>query len=1137
MKKLIIIPVLLVLTTIPVCSQEFAGSSVLSTGTWYKVKIVSEGIYRIDFEDLAGLGLSPGNEIALYSNNYGLLSYYNDDPRPDDLLKTPVFIERGQDNIFNEGDYLLFYGNSTSRWKYDYDEAEYKYSRHHYSDTAVYFIRLNSSPDEIITMQDPGPPNNISEYSDYLAIHEVEKTNIIKSGREWYEPLPEGIDYHIDFDIGEYTVKEGENLKYRIRVLGRSGDQSIIRLNKSGEPVSSIPIPPVNINNSAGTYASLVYESGDIPIESNNPDISVTFHNNGNITARAWLDYLLLETRVENSFIQGDYRHFILRDSESIQAGNITRFKLNSDIDNLTIWDISNEHDIRKIDASFSEGEYSFVSSTDSLKRFIAFSIQEALYPLIEQSPIENQDLHGSGQYDMLIITHPLFSGYASELADIHSSHDSYSSLIVRPDEIYNEFSGGVPDISGIRNFIRMVYERNSSGDRPLKYLLLFGDGSYENKTLPPHNPNYIPTYQTQNSNVRIGSFTSDDYYGLLDPGEGEYYGSLDIGIGRLPVSDTLQARIIINKIREYLDGQNSGPWRNIISMVADDEDNNLHMNDSDRLAEIIEDQEPSFQIEKIYLDSYRQVTDISGQSYPGAAQAITDRINNGCLILNYAGHGNELGLAHERVVSAGDIDSWSNKGKYPAFVTATCEFSRFEDIDIDPGTGQITQKSSAGELVLLKPDGGGIALFSTTRLVFASANYNLASKLYENAFGKDEDGRGLTMGDIMMNAKINTAGENKRNFTLLGDPALRLSWPWRGRVMTDSINSVSITAFNDTIKGLSEVVISGHIVDNQGNLMQSFNGFLYPALFDKEREVSTLANDGGQPFIYEARDRVLFKGKTSVNNGRFNFSIFIPREIDYTYGLGKISYYASNNMSDHTGSYSNLIIGGLSNPAISDTTGPAISLYLNDTLFRYGGITDPDPVLLARLSDPSSINTTGLGIGHDILAILDEEVNNPVVLNSFYENDLGTYKSGKIYYPLSSLEVGAHTITLKAWDNFNNSSTATLKFFVRDEEGIVLNRLFNYPNPFVNSTRISLEHNRPDDVIDLTINIFNQNGGLVRTIKTTDSSGGYSINPVTWDGRDNRGARVARGIYIYTVLFRTGENETSSRSGRMIIL
>lgn len=1137
MKKLKSILSLYFLASIALFSQDYAVSSVLSEGTWHKIKIVNEGIYRISFEDLAQLGLAAGSEVALYSNNFGLLSYYNDDPSPDDLVKTPILVERGNDGIFNSGDYILFYGNSTHRWKYDRARDEYFFHRHHYSDTAVYFIKIDDEPAEIEPQPDPGPANNYSQHSDHLFIHEREISNIMKSGREWYEPIAAGSEYDIVSDLGDFNLQDGHNILYRIRVLGRSPDQSVMRLNAGGSELSSILIPAVNVNNSAGTYASAVEEEGVIDPEAGIPGLSITFHNNGNLTARAWLDYLELKTRIENEHPGNSMKFFILRDRSTVQEGKITEFTLRSEYEELTIWDISREREIKKIEASYSSGEYRFTAATDSLKKFIAFRTEDALEPLIDSRPLPNQDLHKPAQYDMIILSHPLFFTYAGELAEIHRANDGYESLVVSPRQVYNEFSGGIPDISGIRNYIRMLYSRNKESSRPLKYLLLFGDGSYENRTDPPGNPNFIPTYQTLNSNVRTESFTSDDFYGLLDPGEGEYYGSLDIGIGRLPVSDTMGAGIVTGKIREYLHPVSTGPWKNTIAVVADDEDDNIHMNDSDKLAELIADKEPSFNIEKIYLDSYRQETSISGQSYPGALKAINDRVNSGCLIMNYSGHGNETGLAHERVVTAETIGSWTNKGKYFAFVTATCEFSRFDDIRINPGTGQLSQESSAGELALLNPEGGAIALFSTTRIVFASHNYTLASNLYAHAFDRDNQGRGLTMGEIMQRAKVNTAAYNKRNFTLLGDPALRLAWPWHGRVITDSINNISISSFNDTIRGLSELHITGHINDSDGSLMGGLSGFLHPVLYDKPYTVTSLANDGGTPFTYLKDDRVLFRGKTEIENGRFSFTMFVPRDIDYDYGPGMLRYFASGENSDYLGYYDDITIGGLSNPSTSDTTGPVIKLFLNDTLFMDGGISDPNPVLIAHLSDPSSINTAGTGLGHDIVARLDNDSYNGIILNSYYENDIGTYKSGKIIYPLGRLDRGEHTLSLKVWDNFNNSSTASLMFFVRDEEGLVLNKLINYPNPFIQSTDISVEHNRPGEFIEIIINIYTTGGELVQSIKTGEHPGGYRISPIRWDARNNNGARVAAGIYIYNVLFRTQSGETARVSGRMIIL
>ncbi len=394
----------------------------------------------------------------------------------------------------------------------------------------------------------------------------------------------------------------------------------------------------------------------------------------------------------------------------------------------------------------------------------------------------------------MIIVTHPLFETHARQLAGLHLDDDGTTSIIVTPEQIYNEFSGGIPDAAAIRNFVKMVRDRGNTGGTSLKYLLLFGDGSYENKTPPPLNSSFIPTWQSVNSHVGVLSFTSDDFYGLLDDGEGEADGYLDIGIGRLPAADTASAGIMLRKIRSYLQPSGMGSWRNVLCLVADDEDSNLHMLDAEGLSAAAATAAPPLTTQKIYLDAYRQVTSVTGDSYPDAVRAIDDRMAAGCLIMNYVGHGNESGLAHERVIRTDNINSWKNKNMLPLFITATCEFSRFDDADMNQATGAISARTSAGEMVLLNPDGGGIALMSTTRVVYSAPNYTLNRKIYDYAFRTAPDGRSMRLGDIIRLAKVSSGtGMNKRNFLLLGDPALRLAWPVEGRVVTDSINGVSV--------------------------------------------------------------------------------------------------------------------------------------------------------------------------------------------------------------------------------------------------------------------------------------------------------------------------------------------------------
>jgi len=1120
-------------TGITVKGQGYAANSVLKDGTWYRIKVNEEVIVRINYSDLEKLGLTSGLPMV-YGNNHGLLSYYNNDPSPDDLEPVNIHIELGQDGIFNTGDYLLFYAESTHRWEYK-GNSDYDFKRHFYSDTAFYFITSGTIPAIIETDNTPLTYNQVTQYCDHLFIHEIETSNILKSGREWYQPVVSTLPLSINPGFNDFTLEEGEEVKITAKVLARSSLLTLFRLNNGGSTISSIQVPEVNVFNTAGTYARIVENSVTVSNSVIAPGLSLEYHNNGDSNARGWLDFLKIRMRVKLAYKD---EPLVIRDHKTANTGNITRFDIDSDYNNLIIWDVTDHQNPVNIPVSYNAGVISFVAVTDSLNKYVAFRLQDAISPISVDGPVDNQNLHQGGEYDMIIVTHPFYRSYAERLADFHLENDGLVSIVVTPGQIYNEFSGGIPDISAIRNYVRMVYTRNKEGTRPLKYLLLFGDGSYENRTPPPSNPNYIPTYQTLNSNINVLSFISDDYYGLLDPGEGESTGFIDIGIGRLPVYDTTQAMILLKKIEEYADPSTMGSWRNTICMVADDEDDNAHINDAESLSNLINSVAPAFNIEKVYLDSYRQETSISGDSYPAATAAIDNKIEAGCLIFNYLGHGNELGLAHERVVKTENINSWRNGGRLPVFITATCEFSRFDDVDIDPGSGDITPKPSAGEMVLLNPDGGGIALLTTTRIVYSAPNYILNNRIYQYAFEKDENNEGLTLGQIVKLAKNNAgSGDNKRNFTLLGDPALKLAYPWHGTVITDSVNGEHLSVFIDTIKALSKITISGHIEDNTGVMVDDFNGIVYPALFDKAYNVTTLANDGGQPYEYSLQDRVLFKGKVEVKDGRFSFTLIVPRDIDFTYGQGKVSYFAVADSKDYSGYNTDLMIGGFSNVISSDTSGPEIRLFLNDTLFRAGGITDNWPVLLALISDDRGINTTGTGLGHDIVCYTDDDRTNSVVLNNYYENDLGTYVSGSLRYPLGYFDRSRHSVTLKAWDNFNNSSTETLVFYVESEGSFILNRLINWPNPAPGETRISLEHNRPDTEMTIEISIYTSGGAVVKRIIDRQVTTGYKLNPIVWDGHNESGSRVGRGVYIYSVTITTGESEVGRISGRMVIL
>ncbi len=1117
-----------------VTNGTYSEGSVLSSGKWFKLAVTADGIYRIDYARIKQLGLDNPSDPRIFGNNYGQLSFYNDDSGPDDLKELAIFLSNGNDDVFNEGDYLLFYGRGTDRWVFNQGSGEFDYKKHYYSDTAYYFITSGTGNGKRVTaaIVPDSPPGLYSSSSDALFIHETDAENLIKSGREWFQPVSYLKDTETDPEWKNIITTEP--LKYSLKVLARSQSPTQFRLSSGGTILATVSVPGVNMASTTGTYAQSAAKDGEATPQSSGPKFSISFLNNGETSARGWIDYLRIEGRRTNSF-DGHTTHFT--DSRSVMPGTVAEFIAKSTVEGVSVWDVTDPFNARSVSYVRSGDEIRFRADADSLRTFVAFTGANAPIPLIIPDPVANQDLHSSGPADMVIVTHPVFKNYASGLAELHAENSGLTSLVVTPEQIYNEFSGGIPDIAAIRNFLRMKYIRQKGTSSPLRYLLLFGDGSFENKTPPPGNPNYVPTWQSQNSTVIVSSFASDDFYGLLEEGEGEDSGTEDLGIGRLPVSDTVQAGIILSKIAGYLDPVNTGNWKNTVTIIADDEDGNTHISDAEGLADLLTDSVAGVNIDKIYFDAFSQVTSATGQFYPGVSQAINDRINAGTLIFDYIGHGNENSLGHERVLTEENIEAWKNRERLPLFITATCEFSRFDDIDINTVTHTITERSSAGEKILFKSGGGGIALMSTTRLVYSAPNYQLNRSIFDVAFESDADGRSLRMGDIIRIAKNRSgSGTNKRNFVLLGDPAVRLAYPMQGKVITDSINNIPVSEALDTLKALSRITVTGHIEDASGNLLGDFNGTVVPIVYDKPSVVETLANDGGPKMEFKLQNNILFSGKTMANNGKFSFTFIVPRDIDYTYGAGKISYYATGQGREMNGDFSKIVAGGFSNISDSDTTGPEIKLFFNDTLFRDGGITDPGPRLYAIVADESGINTTGSGLGHDLVCWLDNDRNNFIVLNNFFEHDAGSSSRGRLFYRFSDITEGSHTLTMKAWDNYNNSTEEALLFLVETGDDFILKNLLNFPNPFHDETRISVEHNRPDDVLTIILRIYSLDGRLIRIIETISEAQGYRLDPVLWDGNDSGGAKAGRGIYPYSVTITAGSGETISISGKMII-
>jgi hypothetical protein len=1109
--------------------------SLLATGNWYRVAVEESGIHQLSYEQLLDIGLQNPASVRVYGSGATLLPEQFSRAYLDDLEAVPLYVHKGEDGIFGPGDHILFYAKGPVDWYWDEESSMYLHRLHPYSWKGYYFLTGGEG-------EDPGPvdvqlstqatTHTVRSY-DYLDFHEDESYNLIRSGREWYGDIF-SVNLTEDYPFSIEGRIEGEAVEVRVIAAARSGVPSYFSISAFNTFLGNIPISKTNLSHYTSTYA---YESSGqysyVP-EGDEMDITVTY-NRPDDNSTGWLNSITINGRSEIA-LSGYQLTF--RNSRSTGPGNISEFVVSEAVSGMLIWEVTDPQHPGNIPYSLEGSEASFTLETDRHREFVAFRT-EGDYPVPDYTGEglglqANQDLHGLSHPALVIITPAIFLEEANTLAQFRRENDGLEVAVVTQQQVFNEFSSGTPDVTAIRNFMKMFYDRAGGSADNCRYLLLFGDGTYDNRGSDEkqYNTNLILTYQSVESLSPTSSYVSDDYFGLLDTDEQMYNGLLDIGIGRLPASDQEEASALVEKILGYNDADRKGGWRNQLCFIGDDEDSNIHMRQADELATSVTDYYPVYNNNKIYLDAYSQEEFSTGPSYPDVTRAINDQVHRGALIINYTGHGGTQGLAHEKILTSNDIREWKNEDKLPLFVTATCEFSRYDEYD-RPEDLEVT---TAGEYVLLNTEGGGIGLFTTTRLVYSGPNHALNERFFEVVFEQDAEQQDLRLGDIIIYSKNNTgAGINKRNFTLLGDPSLRLSYPTH-RVVTDSINGQAVSEGGDTLSALQWVEVSGHLENEDSQLLNGFNGMVFPRVFDKERAVETLANDGGAVFTYRSRNNLLYSGEATVRDGRFSFGFYMPKDINYAYGPGKISYYSSDSVDDAHGAYEDFFVGGVGTGQVEDGEHPAIRLYMNDTLFKSGGITDSNPELLAYVSDNYGINATGNGIGHDLTATLNEDRINSIILNDYYQANANSYNSGVIRYPYSDLEPGPHTVTVKIWDIHNNSAESSLKFVVTESETLLIEQLYNFPNPFFDRTWFNLEHNRPDENLRLVMKIYNMSGELVRVFDRQLNSPGYRISPLEWDGRTSGGARMGGGIYIYVATLSTSEGETASESGKLII-
>lgn len=1108
--------------------------SVLKSGQWYSFELAQTGIYKVAYSDLVALGMSTpiiSHNIAVFGNGGAMLPEANSKSRIEDLRELPISIFDGGDGKIEEGDYFLFYGESPHSWKYDTVSGHFSHSTNIYSDVSHYFITNTPGIGEKkrVQMVDHSSLTanmSVNEYT-YYDFLEEDAFNFNETGKEWFGDL---------FDITT-TRTYNVNIPNYVQGVGRimvagacaSSSSSYFTLKANGNNLGTLVFPAI----SGGESATLASKAFPFTPTASSLTISLDYSKPGTSSA-AYLDWIEVEVPCRLTMFS---EQFPFCTPATVGNGNIAQFNIGNANANMQVWDVTDPGQTFQYVLSAEGSTYSFKTPTDVLRKFVAFNGARFLN-ITPKGMVANQNLHATNNVDLVIITHPDFQSEANRLADFRRANDGLNVKVVTIQQVYNEFSSGSQDPMAIRDYMKMIYDKTDK--QYPKYLLLVGRPSYDYRGRVKGTEIFVPNYQyTANGNSlnELYSYSNDDTFGLLDDSEGDNgKGLYDIAIGRFPCSTVAQARAAVDKSINYTKKgrivsdnasqiSNFGDWRNIMAFVADDEDGSYYMENADSFSSIIESTNDNINLDKIYLDAFQQVSNAGGQRYPDVNTAITNRMNRGALFFTYVGHSGKDGWANERILENSDINKWNNKYNLPVMLTLSCTFGRYDRPSISPA-----------ELALFNSNGGVSAIVTADREAWSTSNASFGIKFFNHIFNT-ERGRYPTVGEVAITGKnLTGASANLNMFVLMGDPSMPFAIPTY-HIVTDSINHQPAGSALDTVRAFSKLTVCGHVEDENGHVV-AMNGSLFPSIYDKKITTSTLSNDPGSPKMdFTIQKSILFKGNCSVTDGKFNFSCYIPKDIDYTYGNGKISYYACSDYQDAAGAFSNFIIGGTDTNGLNDKEGPSIELFLNDENFVNGGIVGNSPMLIAKVKDNYGINTTGNGIGHDLTAVLDDATESQIVLNDYYQTEKDSFNVGTIRYNLSDLPVGKHKIMVRAWDINNNHSESELSFEVVSDEKLTLSHVLNYPNPFTTHTDFYFEHNQNGGLFDILIQIYTISGKLVKTISTSQFMDGNRSGAIPWDGRDDYGDKIGKGVYMYRLKVRNQNNETADVFEKLVIL
>ena len=1133
----------------------YSDTSRLATGHWVKVAVSESGIYQITSSDASKWGFSDLSRVRVFGYGGKQLS---------DTLRADQFVDDlPQVPIIRTGDRILFYANGPLSWTWTNSYGMYKQVQHPYATEGYYFITEDSSISDLTPAHSDITPEGeiVNTFTERLC-HEAELINPGETGRvllgeDFTNTNSQAFKFTLDGLVDGSTVDV--LTRFATKTLGANSSVSFKYNGTNIEGVLSIkeidPKDPSHYHYNAAQSHKQFNLSGTKDLT-----YTISYSPAGTVTL-ARLDYITINYQRQLDLSGKSSLTFGLR-----PPAQPTQYELSGASSNTHVWDLSRKEAPLELKLNLEGSKARFSLDSRSRRDIVAFNENGSFPSPRLVGNVENQSIHGSPIPDMIILAPSEFLPQAQQLANMHEEMDSMRVLVLDHTKVFNEFSSGTPDATAYRQVCKYFYDRGTDDQgHHLGYLLLFGNGYCDNRHLTAASStlNYpmLLVWESDDQDDKVNpyscnemtSYTSDDFFGHLQDGNimglQRLHYDLKIAIGRIPARSVTDASIAVNKTIKYATQADYGNWKNTMLNVADNEDSGGHWRHGEEVVlTVAANGGENTNFSRVFLDNFEESSDGSGSRFPDARKKMFKTLNEGALWWNYSGHGGPSGWTNDGLLLVNDIENNFFYSHQPILFAATCEFSRHDGIS-----------PSGGENILLNPNGGVVAMICPPRLVYMTNNKVLNVTAAQKMYNRDNNGQIMRLGDILIYAKNNTndgsqGNSNSLRYHLYGDPALRPAMPQYNAVI-DQINGKDVDSDDMPVfEARQTMTITGHIENLRGELQTNFNGLIESTLFDCERSVSTTysynyynpetqtTEERDSTLTYEERQNKLAINVNRVNNGNFSISITIPSEVTVSYdnyrtSLVSLYAYDPENKTEATGSCDDFYIYGYDETVTADTIGPDISyMGLNSNSFKDGDNVNESPLLLATVSDESGINFSSAGIGHNITLTLDGNVTYSDV-SSYYtaiEADKGS--AGNINYSLSNLSNGHHTLRLKVWDVFNNSSEKTINFNVMSGLQPEIDEIKAFPNPAATTTTFLVTHNRPEATVTITIEVFNLMGQRMWSTTQSGRSSMFSSFPITWDLSDYSGRRLPRGIYLYKATITTDGHQESTKTKKLAI-